>query len=205
MEETKFEQTVQEVEATLREMWYHTDEEWFQDRIGSVSNAMDTLRGLYDDALEALAQFIETDEEKDMGEEEKECETADDVEAVEEAEGAPAEPSEKEEFELRLAQLAGLSEQFTALGRKRPESICGTFKAQQVNRVLLPLKERMEKDTGLTLSLVSEEGEQSYSDVSLLIQGFLDLCSHYAIRHYGQRCDMQGHALSSRGYGYGHR
>ena len=41
--------------------------------------------------------------------------------------------SEKEEFTLCYARLDGLAEQFTALGRKRPESACGTFKAQQVN------------------------------------------------------------------------
>ena len=111
----------------------------------------------------------------------------------------------KEEFQLRYARLAGLSEQFTALGRKRPESSCGTFKAQQVNRVLLPLKEMLEKDMELELSLISEEGEQSYSDVSLLIQCYMDLCSSYASRKYRLKYDIRGRELSSSGYGYGHR
>ena len=107
----------------------------------------------------------------------------------------------KEEFQLRYARLAGLAEQFTALGRKRPESSCGTFKAQQVNRVLLPLKEL----TGEDMGLVSEEGEQSYSDVSLLIRGYMDLCSHFALRRYGLKYDLRGREISSGGYGYGHR
>ena len=112
---------------------------------------------------------------------------------------------EKEEFQLRYARLAGLAEQFTALGRKRPESSCGTFKAQQVNGVLLPLKEMLEKDMELELSLVSEEGEQSYSDVYLLIQCYLDLCSAFAQRHYNIKYDIRGREVSSWGYGYGHR
>ena len=116
-----------------------------------------------------------------------------------------AAPDEEEEFRLRYARLAGLSEQFTALGRKRPESSCGTFKAQQVNLVLLPLKEMLEKDMELELSLISEEGEQSYSDVSLLIQCYMDLCSAFALQHYNIKYDVRGHEVSSRGYGYGHR
>ena len=94
------------------------------------------------------------------------------------------ESDEKEEFQLRYARLAGLSEQFTALGRKRPESACGTFKAQQVNRILQAVKELLGEDAGFALPLVSETGEQNYGDVSLLLRGWLDLCADYAWRHY---------------------
>ena len=79
MEETRFEKEILEIEDTLREMWNHTDDEWFQSRIGSVSNSMDILRGLYDDALEEI---------------EKEKEKAKKVEA------ARAAQREKEEFML---------------------------------------------------------------------------------------------------------
>ena len=205
MEENSFEQVRQAADAALIEIREHIEDEGLLLRLRFVHDAIKKLQALHDEVLEELAQYEEAYNDRDADEEEEECEIADDVEAVEEAEGAPAESSEKEEFELRLAQLAGLSEQFTALGRKRPESACGTFKAQQVNRVLLPLKERMEKDTELALSLVSEEGEQSYSDVSLLLRGFLDLCSQYALRNYGRRYDIRGHEVPSRGYGYGHR
>ena len=204
MEENSFEQVRQAADAALIEIRDHIEDEGLLLRLRFVHDAMIKLQTLHEEALETLAQYEEAYDDRDTHEEEEEDKTAA-VEAVKEPKGAPAEQNEKEAFELRLTQLAGLSEQFTALGRKRPESICGTFKAQQVNRVLLPLKERMEEDTGLMLSLVSEEGEQSYSDVSLLIQGFLDLCSHYALRHYGRQADLRGREASARGYGYGHR
>ena len=34
------------------------------------------------------------------------------------------------------------------------------------------------------MGLVSEEGEQSYGDLALLPQGWLDLCANYTWRHY---------------------
>ena len=34
------------------------------------------------------------------------------------------------------------------------------------------------------MQLVSEEGEQNYGDVCLLLRGWLDLCAEYAWRHY---------------------
>ena len=93
------------------------------------------------------------------------------------------------------------AEQFTALGHKRPESACNAFKAQQVNRVLLPLKELTEEDMGL----VSEEGEQSYSDVSLLLRAYMDLCSHFALRRYDLKYDIRGREIPSERLGYGRR
>ena len=180
MEETRFEKEILEIEDTLREMWNHTDDEWFQSRIGSVSNSMDILRGLYDDALEKI---------------EKEKEKAKKVEA------ARAAQEEKEEFMLHYTRLVGLAEQFTALGHKRPESTCNAFKAQQVNRVLLPLRELTEEDMGL----VSEEGEQSYSDVSLLLRAYMDLCSHFALRRYDLKYDIRGREIPSERLSYGRR
>lgn len=49
-----------------------------------------------------------------------------------------------------------------------------------MNRILVPLKELI----GEELETVSEEGEQSYGDVSLLLRGWLDLSADYAWRHY---------------------
>ena len=85
-----------------------------------------------------------------------------------------------EHFRLLHRQLAGAASEFSALASRRPEQTCNAFKAQQVNRILLQLKELMGEDMGL----VSEEGEQSYGDVSLLLRGWLDLCADYAWRHY---------------------
>ena len=187
MEATRFEQEVQAIEDILREMYNHTDDDWFQSQISTVSIAMDTLRELYDEA------FIVDDEEEyeEEVEEEEECEE----------EAADEGLSEKEEFMLQYNRLVGLAEQFTALGRKRPESACGSFKAQQVNRVLLALREL----TGEDMGLVSEEGEQTYSDVSLLIRCYMDLCTHFALREYGLKYDIRGQEIPSGRIGYGHR
>jgi hypothetical protein len=53
-----------------------------------------------------------------------------------------------------------------------------------VNRILAQMKELLGEEMGLELPLVSEEGEQSCSDVSLLLRGWLDLCAEFAWRHY---------------------
>ena len=87
-------------------------------------------------------------------------------------------------FRLLHRQLSGLASEFYALAAACPESACGAFKAQQVNRILAQMKELLGEEMGLELPLVSEEGEQSCSDVSLLLRGWLDLCAEFAWRHY---------------------
>ena len=87
-------------------------------------------------------------------------------------------------FRLLHRQLSGLASEFYALAAACPESACGVFKAQQVNRILAQMKELLGEEMGLELPLVSEKGEQSCSDVSLLLRGWLDLCAEFAWRHY---------------------
>ena len=197
MEERDFDEEMRGVVLTLKEILKHTEDEKIISRLESVLASLKNLQALYDEVSENWAGEAEPDTEEEM-----------DAEAAAEAvPGADAELDdgaqldEWEEFELCYSQLAGLAEQFSALGRKRPESACGTFKAQQVNRVLRPLRELMEEDMGL----VSEEGEQSYSDVSLLIRGYMDLCAFFASREYGRRYDFRGREISSGTFGYGHR
>ena len=197
MEERDFDEEMRGIVLTLKEILNHTEDEKIIFRLESVLASLKNLQALYDEVSENWAGEAEPDTEEEM-----------DAEAAAEAvPGADAELDdgtqldEWEEFELCYSQLAGLAEQFSALGRKRPESACGTFKAQQVNRVLRPLRELMEEDMGL----VSEEGEQSYSDVSLLIRGYMDLCAFFASRQYGRRYDFRGREISSGTFGYGHR
>ena len=92
--------------------------------------------------------------------------------------------SEKATFEFLHRQLVGFSEEVTALVRKKPEGRCNLFKARQMNKVLSRLKAMMEAEMGVPLSLVSEAGEHSYSDVSLLLHGCLDVCMDYSHRHF---------------------
>ena len=197
MEERDFDEEMRGVVLTLKEILKHTEDEKIISRLESVLASLKNLQALYNEVSENWAAVAEPDTAEEM-----------DAEAAAEAvPGADAELDdgaqldEWEEFELCHSQLAGLAEQFSALGRKRPESACGTFKAQQVNRVLRSLRELMEEDMGL----VSEEGEQSYSDVSLLIRGYMDLCAFFASRQYGRRYDFRGREISSGTFGYGHR
>ena len=71
--------------------------------------------------------------------------------------------------------LNGLALELSHLAERQPEQICDAFKAQQLNLVLRPLKKQMEKDMGVPLSLVSEDGENTYSDVSLMLRIYLDV------------------------------
>ena len=90
------------------------------------------------------------------------------------------------EFRLLHRQLAGMAVEMAALAGRRPESPCGAFKARQLNQVLTRLKALMaeEEELGVPLSLVSETGEHSYSDVSFILRGYLDLGASYAHRHF---------------------
>ena len=102
---------------------------------------------------------------------------------------SPVEQEEEEEgeaelFDLRHRQLVGLAEEIAVLARKRPEQACSAFKAEQLNRVLEPLKEEMEADMGTSLPLVPEDGSLSYSDVAVLLRSYQDVCASYVRRHY---------------------
>ena len=86
------------------------------------------------------------------------------------------------------------------MDRTKIKSICRQIKSR-IDDYHIRKFEGHEKE----LFLISEEGEQSYSDVSLLIQCYLDLCSAFASRKYRLKYDIRGREVSSSGYGYGHR
>ena len=170
MEDYSFEEEMRKSRDSIKKMREFTDDEWFLSHLRGVSNSLENIQELYEEALRYNGAALK----------------------------------DRDRFELCYAQLAGLNEQFTAFGRKRPESACGSFKAQQVNRVLEPLKALMEEDMGIALSLISEENEQTYSDVSLLLRTYLDLGSSFAWRHYKKKYDSRGRELPAVGQGYGH-
>ena len=180
MAEYSFEEEMHGIAVALEEILNHTEDEKIIFRLESVKASLKNLQALYDEASENRDAGAEPAAEEETG---AGAEPDDRAEA-----DAEAALDEWEEFELRYGQLG-------------PESCCNAFKAQQVNRVLRPLRDLMEEDMGL----VSEEGEQSYSDVSLLIRGYMDLCAFFASRQYGRRYDFRGRELPSGSYGYGHR
>ena len=87
-------------------------------------------------------------------------------------------------FRFLHRQLMGLALEFTGLASRRPEQACSAFKAEQLNRVLEPLKKEMEADMGTSLPLVPEDGSLSYSDVAVLLRSYQDVCASYVRRHY---------------------
>ena len=56
--------------------------------------------------------------------------------------------------------------------------------ARRLNLVLRPLKEEMEEVMGVPLSLIPEESLLSYSDVSMILRTYLDVCEGYVRRFY---------------------
>ncbi len=87
-------------------------------------------------------------------------------------------------FRLLHRQLVGFALEFTILAARWPEQTCNAFKAEQLNRVLLPMKEQMEEDMGVTLCLVDEDGAHSYSDVSVILRSYQDVSAAYVHRHF---------------------
>ena len=87
-------------------------------------------------------------------------------------------------FRLIHRQLAGLAVEFGTLAARRPEQACNAFKAEQLNRILRPLKEQMEEDMGVSLSLVDGDGSLSYSDVAVILRTYLDVSAAYVHRHF---------------------
>ncbi len=87
-------------------------------------------------------------------------------------------------FRLLHRQLVGLALELTNLAARMPEQPCNAFKAEQMNRILRPLKEQMEEDMGVALSLVDEDGAHTYSDVSVILRGYQDVSATYVHRHY---------------------
>lgn len=90
-----------------------------------------------------------------------------------------------EHFDLLFHRLVGLAEELCVLGLKRPESVCNAFKIRQVNEILQPLREKLEKQFRQKLPLLEEAEKPSYSDVALLLRNYLDLCTFYMKKRYG--------------------
>ena len=101
--------------------------------------------------------------------------------------------------------FAGQAKEMSAQAAKRPETKCREFKASLLNGILVRLRDTLEMDMEVSLPLVSEQEEHSYSDVSLLLRSYMDLCAGYAEKHYNLRFDFQGRQLPPGRFGYGHR
>ena len=113
--------------------------------------------------------------------------------------------SDQEVFEALHGRLVSLADGFTDFARRHAERPCGAFKARQFNAVLRPLRDLLETDTGVSLSLVSEEEQNTYSDVALLLCAYLGVSASYAKKRFDLDYDARGHEVAGRSFGYGRR
>ena len=113
--------------------------------------------------------------------------------------------SDQEVFEALHGRLVSLADGFTDFARRHAERPCGAFKARQFNAALRPLRDLLEADAGAPLPLVSEEEQNTYSDVSLLLCAYLGFSASYAKKHFDLKYDARGHEVASRSFGYGRR
>ena len=113
--------------------------------------------------------------------------------------------SDREVFESLHGRLVSLAGGFADFARRHAERPCGAFKARQFNAVLRPLRDLLETDTGVSLPLVSEEEQNTYSDVALLLCAYLGFSASYAKKRFGLEYDARGREISDRKFGYGRR
>ena len=113
--------------------------------------------------------------------------------------------TDQEVFESLHGRLVSLDGGFTDFARRHAERPCGAFKARQFNAALRPLRDLLEAETGAPLPLVSEEEQNTYSDVSLLLYAYLGLSAFYAKKHFDLEYDARGREVASRSFGYGRR
>ncbi|MBQ3757350.1 MAG: hypothetical protein II873_09570 [Oscillospiraceae bacterium] len=113
--------------------------------------------------------------------------------------------SDQEVFEALHGRLVSLADGFSEFARHHAERPCGAFKARQFNAALRPLRDLLAADAGVSLPLVSEEEQNTYSDVSLLLCAYLGFSASYAKKHFDLKYDARGHEVTGRSFGYGRR
>ena len=113
--------------------------------------------------------------------------------------------ADQEVFEALHGRLVSLADGFTDFARRHAERPCGAFKARQFNAALRPLRDLLAADTGAPLPLVSEEEQNTYSDVSLLLCAYLGFSASYAKKHFDLEYDARGREVTGRSFGYGRR
>ena len=113
--------------------------------------------------------------------------------------------SDREVFESLHGRLVALADGFSDFARRHAERPCGAFKARQFNAALRPLRDLLAADTGALLPLVSEEEQNTYSDVALLLCAYLGVSASYAKKHFDLEYDARGREVTARSFGYGRR
>lgn len=119
------------------------------------------------------------------------------IDFYEEQLGVQKQMADREQFDLLSGMLLRLDSEIADLSKKQPDGLVNTFKVNQINRVLKPLKEIMaEEPSALFLDLVAEvengadRSRNSYSDVAVILCQFREACGEYRSKHYDKRWDI---------------
>lgn len=119
------------------------------------------------------------------------------IDFYEEQLGVQKQMADREQFDLLSGMLIRLDSEIADLSKKQPDGLVNTFKVNQINRVLKPLKEMMsEEPSALFLDLVAEvedgadRSRNSYSDVAVILCQFREACGEYRSKHYDKRWDI---------------
>lgn len=108
--------------------------------------------------------------------------------------------ADQEQFDLLAGMLAGLATEIANLSKKQPDGLINSFKINQINRVLRPLKEIMQEEPSVAfLDILSEpdpegrsdKSRNTYSDTALVLSLFREACGEYRGKHYGINWDIR--------------
>lgn len=104
--------------------------------------------------------------------------------------------TDEEQFDLLAKLLGRLYSEFSTLSKKQPDAIVNVFKTEQVNRVLIPLKEMMKTEPSIKyLDLLQETDEtnsrrSTYSDAVVIMSQFKTACDEFRIKRFGKKWDF---------------
>lgn len=102
--------------------------------------------------------------------------------------------ADQEQFDLHAGLLSKLAEEISSLAKKQPDSKINSFKADSINRVLIPLKEIMKDEPSTKfLDLISVRDPNNkddnqiwntYSDVAIILSQYREACGEYRSKYY---------------------
>lgn len=113
------------------------------------------------------------------------------VSAYEELIDHQEEATDREQFDILSGMLTRLACEIENLSKKKPDDLVNSFKVNQINRVLKPLKEIMSDEPSASfLDLVAEVEENaqksrnSYSDVAVILSQYREACDEYKSKYF---------------------
>lgn len=107
--------------------------------------------------------------------------------------------TDEKQFALLAKLLKALYTEFSSLSRKQPDALVNAFKTNQVNRILMPLKQIMASETFaqyLDLLQESEDGQSngkgrsSYSDAVIIMSQYETACDEFSRKYFSKNWEF---------------